>query len=80
MITEKDACWAKVVREKYGREMDIPVVFNGKDKSSFIWMGLTWGVGVVAIGYEMEGENGKKARFWMDVWLEETNLASMCSR
>lgn len=68
VITRGEEPWCKVLHaRKYGVNEEGPLVFKAKKRSNLLQAGLRW-----------EVDNGRRAMFWKDKWLNDTPLLQKC--
>lgn len=72
--------WVSVIRNKYGLSDEGLLHFKVKQRSSIIWKGITWGADLLCKGLKWEVKNDERVRFWLDKWIEDVPLASLCTR
>lgn len=66
--------WRQVIDYKYNTEK--PNILACVDReSSVFWKGVMWDLKVAKMGYRWKVGNGKRIKFWEDVWVDSSSLA-----
>ncbi|GJM96927.1 hypothetical protein PR202_ga13805 [Eleusine coracana subsp. coracana] len=65
--------WREVIDGKYSTNRPNLFCYPVYNASRF-WKGVMWAAGVAKMGYRWQVGNGKRAKFWEDVWVGTSSL------
>jgi hypothetical protein len=71
---DRDKIWKNPIHFKY-RTCEPNIFTCGDAGASNFWKGVMWATRVAKMGYRLRVRNGKKIRFWEDVWIGSSSLA-----
>jgi hypothetical protein len=71
---DRDKIWKNLIDFKY-RTCEPSIFTCGDNGVSNFWKGVMWAARVAKMGYRWKVGNGKKIRFWEDVWIGSSSLA-----
>lgn len=74
ILTCGEEAWCKLLRAKYGFVDDGLAVFKLRQRSSNMWQGIIWSSYLLHSGLRWKVNNGIRARFLVDKWLDDFTL------
>lgn len=71
---KQDKLWTQALRTKYNHRQHGIQAVKDKREASNLWRGLCKAKHVVQNGMRFKVNNGKRAKFWTDIWIDDQVL------
>ncbi|CAL1413624.1 unnamed protein product [Linum trigynum] len=80
LATNDQALWVRIMKGKYGQSREGLDILKNTKGSSFAWRSFSHSTDLLRKGCAYNIKNGKKAKFWTDVWLMQVPLNSVATQ